>query len=388
MITTLFSRLVITFGERSLPPKTIAEEVVMGCLLIIPFGLLLGQVSIRIAAHNPKGIRADFWNSAIRLLLADLVMELVLPSIRCLPLDEGPRYSLQTLAQSWGIQCPANTPALSPTATGLLFGIRMAFLCMGVYFGEGFFPICLTGGIACGKSTVSNILLFGKGSANNPESITEGSIFLVCTDTIAHDILLKNERESVYGQVVDEFGQEILNEDEEIDRTELGAIIFADPSKRRLLNSITHPRIIYIMLKKIFYGIYMSSNDLCVADVPLLFESGKLRWIFGLVIVVACSNEHQLERLIKRNPELSPEQCQDRIKSQMPIDEKIRLSELVVMNDGSLEELHERVKQVRDEIMNRVYGVGLSLLQLIMIIGGSIPIAILSKLYQMKNTNQ
>ena len=58
------------------------------------------------------------------------------------------------------------------------------------------------------------------------------------------------------------------------------------------------------------------------------------------------------------------------------------------MNDGSLEELHERVKQVRDEIMNRVYGVGLSLLQLIMIIGGSIPVAILSKLYQMKNTNQ
>jgi dephospho-CoA kinase len=121
-----------------------------------------------------------------------------------------------------------------------------------------------------------------------------------------------------------------------------------------------------------------------VADVPLLFESGKLRWLFGLVIVVACSKEEQLERLVKRNPELSREQCEDRIKSQMPIADKMKLGEIVVMNDGSLDDLNERVEDVRRELMNRVYGVGLSLLQLLLIMGASVPMAVVSKLHTLK----
>jgi dephospho-CoA kinase len=387
MITTLFSRLVITFGDRSLPAKTIAEEVVMGILLVAPLGLLLGQISIRVAAHNPKWIRADIWNTVIRLIFADIVMEILLPSVQCLPLGEEPGYSLRILGQTWGIGCPkTSTGSLSPQATGVLFGIRIAFLCLGVFFGEGYFPICLTGGIACGKTTVGNILLYGKGTAETPDKMDEGSIYLVCTDKIAHDILLKDEPDSVYDQIVDDFGEEeVLNEDEEIDRKKLGAVIFADHSKRRLLNSITHPRIIYIMLKRIFYGIYLNYSDFCVADVPLLYESGKLRWLFGLVIVVACSKEEQLERLVKRNPELSREQCEDRIKSQMPIADKIKLGEIVVMNDGSLDELYDRVEDVRQELMNRVYGVGLSLLQLLLIMGASVPMAVASKLYTLKD---
>jgi dephospho-CoA kinase len=381
--------MVITFGDKALPSKTLAEEIVMGFLLVLPLAILLGQISLRVASHHPKWIRADVWNTVSRLIVADLVMELILPSVQCLPLDEEVGYSLQILAQTWGIGCPKNSNgALSPMASGIVFGTRMTFLCFGVFLGEAFFPICLTGGIASGKSTVANILLYGKGTAEAPDKIDEGSIYLVCTDTIAHDILLQDKPESVYDQIVDNFGEEeVLNDDEQIDRSKLGAIIFADSTKRRLLNSITHPRIIYVMLKRILYGVFVAHEDFCVADVPLLFESGKLRWLFGLVVVVVCSEDKQLELLSKRNPELSQEQCKDRIKAQMPIADKMKLAEIILMNEGTLDDLYDRVEKVRQELLNRVHGVGLSLLQLLIIIGASVPVAVMSKMYTMKEGN-
>ena len=324
-------------------------------------------------------------------------MELLLPSIKCFPIDEY-TYNYQWLAHSWGRACPLEpTYALTPTAMGIIFGIRIVMLSIGVYFGEGYCPIALTGGIACGKSTVATILQYGTVVPEVPskmttdEETTEGTVYLVCTDTIAHEILCNTRTtDSVYDQVLDAFrDHDIVNnttENQEIDRTKLGAIIFADKSKRNLLNHITHPRIIYIMLKKILYGLYKSSKDLCVADVPLLFESGnQLPWLFPIVIVVACSKQKQLDRLLLRNPELSEDNCQNRISSQMPIDKKIQLGNICIMNDGSLDDLVTKVEQVREEIMNRIYGVGLTLFVLQLIIGASIPCAVGTRLYFMKD---
>jgi dephospho-CoA kinase len=194
-------------------------------------------------------------------------------------------------------------------------------------------------------------------------------------------------QDSVYDDIVEAFREEDILVDSfqdpcPIDRRKLGAKI--TPEKRRLLNRITHPRIIYIMIKRLVYGTCLSNKDVTCADVPLLFESGKLRYLFGLTVVVACEPELQLERLQKRNTDLTPQQCKDRIASQMQIEKKVKLANLVIHNNGSLEELKEEVERVREEVMHRVYGVGLSLLQLLVIIGGSVPVAVLSKLYSIR----
>jgi dephospho-CoA kinase len=386
MLTSIFSRLVITFGDRHLPAKTIVEEIIIGILLVLPFGAVLGHLTMRLASLPPRIIRADIWNTLMRLVVADMVMEILLPSIQCLPLLEEPGYSLHLLSQSWGFYCPPMVAsALSPTATGLLFGLRLMLVCIGVHIGESFFPLALTGGIACGKSTVAHLLAHG----GKQGDATDGAVYMVDTDTIAHDILLPNTKDSVYDDIVEVFRQEdILVEATEtpspIDRRKLGAVIFASPEKRRQLNSMTHPRIIYVMMKRLFYGTFLCNKDITCADVPLLYESGKLRYMFGLTIVVACEPELQLERLQKRNTDLTPQQCKDRIASQMSIDSKVKMANLVIRNNGSLEDLEQEVERVREEIMHRLYGVGLSLLQLLIIIGGSVPVAVLSKLYSMR----
>lgn len=401
MLTSIFSRLVITFGDRPLPPRTIAEEVVLGLLLVIPFSALLGHVTMRIASMPPPAapkIRGDIWNTLVRLLVADMTMEVLLPSIQCMPLLEEPGYSFEILQQSWGFVCPepAVGSALSPTATGLLFGLRLTLVCIGVFLGESFFPIALTGGIACGKSTVAHLLEHGKPSMQDSD-VTDGTVYLVDTDTIAHDVLLPNTKDSVYDDVVETFGtdNDILVDGSTdaqdrpiIDRRKLGAVIFASPDKRRQLNQITHPRIIYIMMKRILYGTFLQTKDLVVCDVPLLYESGKLRCLFGLTIVVACSPELQLERLEKRNNDLTSQQCKERIASQLSIEKKVKMANLVIYNNGSMDELEEQVEKVREQVMHRVYGVGLSLLQLLIIIGGSVPVAVLSKLYSMQYGSQ
>ena len=100
--------------------------------------------------------------------------------------------------------------------------------------------------------------------------------------------------------------------------------------------------------------------------------------------MVACEPELQLERLQKRNSDLTIQQCKDRIASQLAIDKKVKLANLVIYNNGSMEDLQDEVERVREQVMHRVYGVGLSLLQLLIIIGGSVPVAVLSKLYSMR----
>jgi dephospho-CoA kinase len=173
-----------------------------------------------------------------------------------------------------------------------------------------------------------------------------------------------------------------------IDRRKLGAIVFADPSLRRTLNQLTHPRIRVVLVQRLLYGLYWSGKDFCVADVPLLYESGgPLRWIFGLVIMVTCRRVPglQLQRLVSRNSDLTLEQCQQRIDSQMSLEQKELMSHIVIDNSGSREELAAAVERAREEMMMRVHGMGISLLQMLLILGGSVPVAVLSKMYALQH---
>mmetsp|Transcript_23391 Transcript_23391/g.35228 ORF Transcript_23391/g.35228 Transcript_23391/m.35228 type:complete len:352 (+) Transcript_23391:76-1131(+) len=244
---------------------------------------------------------------------------------------------------------------------------------VGVIFGTAMQPVGLTGGIATGKSTVSSLLQ--RQSSSDKED--EDEFVIIDVDGIAHDILLPNKlgSDSVYNLLVAEFGKGILSTEEKgtispnIDRRKLGDIVFRDVQKRRKLNSITHPKIIKIMLKRILLeGLNLNSSPsgkttkrrrrrvVCV-DIPLLFEGGlPMRLLFGTIIVVACKPDLQLERLHKRNPDLTLEQCRQRIASQIPVEKKAAKAHVVIRNDEDLKSLKCQVQVTKANVAEKVSG--------------------------------
>ena len=143
--------------------------------------------------------------------------------------------------------------------------------------------------------------------------------------------------------------------------------IYTAATECKKLNSITHPKIIKIMLKCILLEglnlqrFWSKSNNaklrvVCV-DIPLLFEGGlPMRLLFGTVIVVACREKLQLDRLHSRNPDLTLEQCRQRIASQIPVEVKASKAHLVIRNDESLKSLKIQVAQAKKEVVNLVAG--------------------------------
>ena len=144
-------------------------------------------------------------------------------------------------------------------------------------------PYALTGSISTGKSTVSKLM--GE----------EGACSVIDLDQIAHQILLSSCEYGVFQEVVKAFGKGILNPKGEIDRTELGAIIFKDPKKRRLLNRITHPRIRTRMMFEMVVRKAWRKERHVVVDIPLLFES-KLQAMFSLIVVVSLDDREQVRQ--------------------------------------------------------------------------------------------
>lgn len=184
--------------------------------------------------------------------------------------------------------------------------------------------IGLTGGIASGKSTVSNYL-------------SELGAIIIDADKIAHEIMEKGK--TAYWQVIEAFGREILAENGEIDRSRLGKIVFNNLEKKKILEEITHPQVIREMREKIEE--YRAENKVIVLDVPLLFEAG-LDSMVDETWVVYVDRETQLQRLIARDG-LSYEEANKRIQAQMSLEKKRVLADFVINNKGNIEDLKRQV---------------------------------------------
>lgn len=184
--------------------------------------------------------------------------------------------------------------------------------------------IGLTGGIASGKSTVSNYL-------------AELGAIIIDADKIAHEIMEKGK--TAYWQVIEAFGREILAENGEIDRSRLGKIVFNNLEKKKILEEITHPQVIREMREKIEE--YRAENKVIVLDVPLLFEAG-LDSMVDETWVVYVDRETQLQRLIARDG-LSYEEANKRIQAQMSLEKKRDLADFVINNKGNIEDLKRQV---------------------------------------------
>ena len=188
--------------------------------------------------------------------------------------------------------------------------------------------IGLTGGIASGKSTVSAMF-------------TEMGITVIDADIEAR--LAVEPGEKAYNDIVSQFGTGILEENGTINRPKLGEIIFNNEEKRLLLNSIVHPAVRERMAQKREQA-EAANEKAVVLDIPLLFES-KLTGLVEKIIVVYVDEQTQLERLMNRNG-FSKEEALSRIKSQMPLKDKVGLADAVIDNSGSIEQSRQQLMDI------------------------------------------
>lgn len=188
--------------------------------------------------------------------------------------------------------------------------------------------IGLTGGIGTGKSTVSQIL-------------KDRGFPVIDLDVISHEVI---EFPSVVEKIVQNFGREVLAEDEAgnctISREKLGKIIFANKEKRLALNSIMHPEILKVMHKKIL-ECKSEKNKIIFVEVQLLFE---VQWEkeFDYILLVAAKRDMQVRRVLERDKR-SEEEAWNIINSQMSLDEKREKSDFVIENDGNMDDLNKKV---------------------------------------------
>jgi dephospho-CoA kinase len=193
----------------------------------------------------------------------------------------------------------------------------------------------VTGGIATGKSTVLKML-------------SDLGALTLSADTIAHEVLAKDT--PAYRQVFERFGSEVLGPDGEVDRSALAAVIFTDPVAREDLNAITHPHIIRRVREHIdsFRRSPPSPDSVLAIEIPLLMECG-LESMVDQVLVVAAEQETQVGRLTSRSG-ISPQEALRRIQTQMPVSQKVERADIVIWNDGDLDELEGSVKDLWEEI--------------------------------------
>ena len=187
----------------------------------------------------------------------------------------------------------------------------------------------ITGSIASGKSTVVNLL-------------KERGFSVIDADLIAHEQL-----EICKGEIIREFGEQILDEAGKIDRKKLGAIVFNEPKKLKNLEQILHPKI----KAEIFFKAsqFERLGEIYFVDIPLFFEKKERYAEFKNIAVIYAPKELLLSRLMSRNG-LNLEDAKARVELQMDIEQKREMAKFVIDNSSDMEhlklELEKFLKQI------------------------------------------
>ncbi|MFH9086062.1 dephospho-CoA kinase [Streptomyces sp. NPDC017673] len=196
----------------------------------------------------------------------------------------------------------------------------------------------LTGGIGAGKSEVSRLL------------VQHGAV-LVDADRIAREVVAPGT--PGLAAVVDAFGADVLAADGNLDRPRLGSIVFADPEKLALLNSIVHP-LVGARSRELERA--AAEDAVVVHDVPLLTENG-LAPLYDLVIVVDASPATQLDRLVRLRG-MTEEDARARMAAQATREQRREIADIVIDNDVPLDALKKRVAEVWDDLAHRARQAG------------------------------
>jgi dephospho-CoA kinase len=196
----------------------------------------------------------------------------------------------------------------------------------------------LTGGIGTGKSYVR-----GRFEARGIPTID--------ADVLAREVIAPGlpGAEAVRAR----FGPDVMQADGSIDRRALGALVFSDAAARADLERIVHPAV-YAAIGAWFAGRLAAGDSLAVADIPLLFETGR-SGDFDVVVVAACAPAEQVRRVVRRDG-ITEAEASARIAAQWPIDEKVRRAHLVIRTDGSFAETDRLVDEVVLELRRMAGG--------------------------------
>ncbi|MFD7092559.1 dephospho-CoA kinase [Streptomyces sp. NPDC059896] len=191
----------------------------------------------------------------------------------------------------------------------------------------------LTGGIGSGKSEVSR-LLTGYGAV------------LIDSDRIAREVVEPGT--PGLAAVVAEFGPDVLTPDGGLDRPKLGGIVFGDPDRLRALNAIVHP---LVRARSAELEAAAGPDAIVVHDVPLLVENG-MEALYDLVVVVDASPETQLDRLVRLRG-MAESEARKRMEAQAGRERRRAAADVVIDNDGPLEQLEPQVRRVWQTLEDR-----------------------------------
>ena len=195
------------------------------------------------------------------------------------------------------------------------------------------FKIGLTGGIASGKTTVCNLF-------------KDLSVEIIDADVISHELSKKGG--AAFEEIIEAFEDEIIDNDGELDRKKLRSIVFNDNTKKKILEGIIHPKVLFSINEKI----KASQSDYIIISVPLMIETG-MNAMMDRVLLIDCNVETQIERLSQRD-QSSREEAIKIIESQASIESKRELSDdrIINNNETSIEELTLKVKELDDFYRN------------------------------------
>ena len=197
----------------------------------------------------------------------------------------------------------------------------------------------LTGGIACGKSTVARLL-------------RERGLAVIDADRIARDLVEPGQ--PALADVLSQLGADLIGADGRLDRRALGRRVFADADARRRLEAILHPAIARAS-QEAFAALAREGHALAFYEAALLVETGRHTG-FSALMVVSAPPALQRQRLVAREPDLGPEDVEARIAAQIPVDDKAALADVVIMNDGSLAVLSRRVDEAVEVLRRKLGG--------------------------------
>ncbi len=200
--------------------------------------------------------------------------------------------------------------------------------------------IGLTGGIATGKSSVA-------------ELFEELGAVRVDTDCLARKAVEPGK--PAWQKIICEFGREILDDEQRIDRKALAAIVFNDNEKLKRLNGIIHPVVRALLREQIAEAVGQGAKVI-VVEVPLLFEAGFENEV-DKIITVSVNEQIQFARLMQRSS-ITEAEAVKRIESQMPQNEKLERADMVIDNSGTWEKTKEQIidlwQAIQQEYQNEI----------------------------------
>jgi len=218
-------------------------------------------------------------------------------------------------------------------ATGDGFRLVVEWLELSSQGGDTMLLVGLTGGIGSGKTQVAQ--MFKRLGA-----------YLIDADELAHEAV--RPEGPVLKRIVEAFGPEVLNTDGTLDRAKLARLVFADPEKRELLNSIVHP---YVFMEEERRRKEIAQKDpkaVVLFDAALLIETGSYQ-LMDKVILVTIDRRNQISRIMTRDG-LSRDEAVRRIEAQMPQDQKKDKADYLIDGGRSLKTIEDQVRKIYEEL--------------------------------------